>query len=49
MDFDEGMNVLSDAVTVELGDHLAAVEAGLLFNAGQARRRLDNQYTSIYH
>lgn len=42
VDFDEGMNVFSDTVSVHLGDQPAAVEAALLFNAGQARRRLED-------
>ena len=42
MDFDEGMNVFPDAMTVDLADHWAAMEATLLFNAGQARRRMDD-------
>jgi tetratricopeptide (TPR) repeat protein len=42
MDFDEGMNVYADAVPVQADDHPQVVEATLLFNAGQARRKLND-------
>lgn len=40
MDFDEGMTVFSEPMPVQADDHPQAIEATLLFNAGQARRKL---------
>ena len=40
MEFDEGVVLYSEAEVIESGDHPLSVQATLLFNAGQARRKL---------
>jgi tetratricopeptide (TPR) repeat protein len=42
-DFDEGMNAYSAVEPVHLNDHPVSIEATVLFNAGQARRKLEDQ------
>jgi tetratricopeptide (TPR) repeat protein len=42
MDFDEGLLTYSETEPVETGDHPLSVQAKLRFNAGQARRKLDD-------
>lgn len=41
-DFDEGLNVYSEPMPLQKGDHPQAVESTLLFNAGQARKKLND-------
>ena len=42
MEFDEGVVLYSEAEVIKSGDHPLSVQATLLFNAGQARRKLDD-------
>ena len=49
MEFDEGMNDYTETEIVHDGDHPEAVQATLLFNAGQARRKLDDYEGAARH
>jgi hypothetical protein len=42
MEFDEGVILYSETEVIETGDHPLSVQATLLLNAGQARRKLDD-------
>ena len=47
-DFDEGMNVYDETQPIQLDDHPAALEATLFFNAGQAKRRME-EFAQSWH
>jgi tetratricopeptide (TPR) repeat protein len=49
MEFDEGMNDYTETETVHNGEHPEAVQATLLFNAGQARRKLQDYEGAARH
>jgi hypothetical protein len=42
-DFDEGMNAYSAVEPVHFNDHPVLIEATVLFNAGQAEAKLEDQ------
>jgi tetratricopeptide (TPR) repeat protein len=47
-DFDEGMNIYETTQAIQHDDHPTASEATLFFNAGQAKRRLED-YSQSWH